>query len=529
MTIIERSQALVLTPIGQIEEHPDNPRYELGDLTDLTASIEAVGILEPLVLAPHHEDHDRLVLVAGHRRLAAAVEAGMTRVPCVICPDLITEARQLEVMLAENLQRSDLTPLDEAGAYARLKELGIAQRDLGGRVHRSQSHVSKRLSLLRLPDRARELLADGTISLQTALGLTALTKHPDRLRRALTAVGACADAGSDARVAAACKREFDQLAGEKAQKEREERRAAAKKEMAALRKRLVKKGLVDLDAIAEATLTADVAFDWNEWDECGVDVATAFEIGIEQQPSGDSAVFTVWYRPERDTAATAAPAEKRPGVPGADEERAAEAQATRASLDRQHRVHARANARDRVLAAVDGGDPDLDTDALMIWTLLGAFAEYSNLALLARRCGETVGEDWDDDDWDDDDWLRRLWHDPDQARRAALHAALDWHSGLPAGLRDLVLAAHGGYTPSAEEQAAIDRWLTPPAPDVAAVDPTADEPTPAEPWNGYSRHTPKMIRGILDKTPTRAAAVHDYEMANRRRTDILNHAQTLLT
>lgn len=162
-------------PIEKLQPSPDNPRRAVGDVSDLAASIRSVGILEPLVVIPVEGAGYQVVL--GHRRLAGAKVAGFTEVPAIVRE--LDDATRVEMMAIENLQREDLTPLEEADAFRRLVDLGHSQRELAERVGRSQSHVSKRLALLELPAVARQELDSGGITLDAALELTRVKDLPE--------------------------------------------------------------------------------------------------------------------------------------------------------------------------------------------------------------------------------------------------------------------------------------------------------------------------------------------------------------
>ena len=104
-------------PLNLIDPHPHNPRRQLGDLTELADSIRAQGVRQNLLVVPSDLQGDgtwaRYTAVIGHRRLAAAKLAGLTEVPAVVDEGL-SPADQLELMLVENVQRSDLSPEEEA-------------------------------------------------------------------------------------------------------------------------------------------------------------------------------------------------------------------------------------------------------------------------------------------------------------------------------------------------------------------------------------------------------------------------------
>lgn len=153
--------------LDQLEPHPHNVRHDLGDLTDMAKSIAEQGVLEPLLVLPEDLMGKHLV-VAGHRRLAAALRAKPrpASVPCVIRP--LTEAQVVEQMLVENMQRAAITPVEEAKAYGRLIDLESTVAKIAKRVGRSQAHVKGRLALLALPDPVLEHVATGTLTLEVA-------------------------------------------------------------------------------------------------------------------------------------------------------------------------------------------------------------------------------------------------------------------------------------------------------------------------------------------------------------------------
>lgn len=161
---------LVQVPLALITAHPDNPRRDLGDLTELTDSIREHGVRQNLLLVPHPDDPARYRTVIGHRRAAAAFEAGLTEVPAVIDPTL-TPAKQLELMLLENIQRTDLTPVEEAAGYQGLLDLGQTIAQIAAGTGRSPATVKARIRLLSLPERARERIHSGQGTLDDAAAL----------------------------------------------------------------------------------------------------------------------------------------------------------------------------------------------------------------------------------------------------------------------------------------------------------------------------------------------------------------------
>jgi ParB/RepB/Spo0J family partition protein len=187
--------------LDQLAPHPANPRTDLGDLGDLQASIAEVGVLEPLVVAtvaahlaggwPAVAEDATHVVLAGHRRRAAAIGAGQEEAPIVVRDDLAGDDA-LVVMAAENdpAKRHGLTPLAEAGVFEQLAGRGWSQRQIAARMGCGQAHVSKRLALLKLPGEARDALAAGKITAADAGELVRLAGQPERAVQALKQIGA---------------------------------------------------------------------------------------------------------------------------------------------------------------------------------------------------------------------------------------------------------------------------------------------------------------------------------------------------
>lgn len=194
---IPTESAVVLLPLEQLLANPDNPRADVGDVTELAQSIRENGgrLLQPIVVVPaplyraesgqmpDETDDGRYVVIAGHRRRAALLELDALEADCIVRTDLVGPAAQI-AMLVENLQRVDLAALEEAEAFNRLKGLGLKQRDIADRVGRSQAHISKRLALLNLPEVARQAVVDGSVTLGDAAAVAALVDDPDSFRQA---------------------------------------------------------------------------------------------------------------------------------------------------------------------------------------------------------------------------------------------------------------------------------------------------------------------------------------------------------
>lgn len=161
----------------------DGIRADVGDVSELASSIMQQGVLEPLLVeyrstaAKGALDVPALYVVCGSRRLTAAKKAGLTEVPCLVRQ--FTEQERVEVMLVENMQRQNLTPLEEASAFKRLVDFGLSQRDVAKRVGCSQAHVSRRVGLLDLPFSVQLNVNTGTITSEEATELVKLKDDPD--------------------------------------------------------------------------------------------------------------------------------------------------------------------------------------------------------------------------------------------------------------------------------------------------------------------------------------------------------------
>lgn len=161
--------------VADLRPHPSNIRKNLGDLTELAGSIASKGVLEPLLVVPEG------FVVCGHRRLAAAIQVGEQRVPCVVRE--LTAQEAIEAMLVENLQRSDLTPLEEANAYQELLNLGESADEIAAAVSVNADRIRRRAALLQLPNAARELLESHRITIGAAEELLQLKGHPEEIDR----------------------------------------------------------------------------------------------------------------------------------------------------------------------------------------------------------------------------------------------------------------------------------------------------------------------------------------------------------
>lgn len=174
-----------MIPLDRLHPHPDNPRRDVGDVTELADSIRAHGVRQNLLVVPDPDDADAFRLVIGHRRTAAARVAGAAALPAVVDATL-SPADQLELMLLENLQRVDLSAVEEADAYQGLLDLGLDEKAIAERTGRARSTVKSRLRLRALPEKAREAVHHHEITLDDAAALGNLPDaDQDRLVKVL--------------------------------------------------------------------------------------------------------------------------------------------------------------------------------------------------------------------------------------------------------------------------------------------------------------------------------------------------------
>lgn len=166
-----------MIPIEKIHPNPDQPRRQFDEqaLSELAASIRERGIIQPLIVRPDPSDPSRFQIVAGERRWRAAQIAQLHEVPVLVRDYSDTEV--LEVAIIENIQRSDLNPIDEAAGYRQLMDrFGHTQEQLAQVLGKSRSHIANLLRLLTLPHEVTTLLMDGKL---TAGHARALVGHPE--------------------------------------------------------------------------------------------------------------------------------------------------------------------------------------------------------------------------------------------------------------------------------------------------------------------------------------------------------------
>lgn len=168
-------------PITQIFPNAKQPRknFDKAALDELATSIREKGILQPLLVRPHPDKPNAYEIVAGERRWRASQLAQIHEVPVIIRD--IKDKEALEFAIIENVQRADLSPMEEAESYHRLtSEFGHSAEDIAQAVGKSRTHIANTLRLLHLPDTVKELVRQQTLSAGHARALLA-TKNPLQL------------------------------------------------------------------------------------------------------------------------------------------------------------------------------------------------------------------------------------------------------------------------------------------------------------------------------------------------------------
>ena len=178
---------IVMIPIEKIFPHRDNPRKDLGDLSELSESIKAQGVLQNLTVVPWaaaYPDEPEpvegaVVTVIGHRRSAAAKEAGLRELPCVIAD--MDHKTQVSVMLLENLQRADLTVIEQAQGFQMMIDLGSNVHEISEKTGFAERTVQKRLQIAKLdPEKMKKAEARGNVTLNDYIRIASLEDEKER-------------------------------------------------------------------------------------------------------------------------------------------------------------------------------------------------------------------------------------------------------------------------------------------------------------------------------------------------------------
>jgi len=184
---IERTRSQKRVPVELLHPNPRNPRRLFADLEldELAASIRERGIIQPILVRTARGGPDSYEIIAGERRWRAAQRAGTHDVPIVILE--VDDREALELAIVENVQRTDLNPLEEAAGYQALTdEFGHNQDEIAKIVGKSRSHVANTLRLLKLPETVKTYLNEGKISAGHARALLGQA-DPEAMARQIVA------------------------------------------------------------------------------------------------------------------------------------------------------------------------------------------------------------------------------------------------------------------------------------------------------------------------------------------------------
>ena len=160
--------------IEQLDIHPQNVRKVYTDIDELAESIKARGVMQNLTVVPNPDKKDHYLVVIGNRRLTAARKAGLKTMPCSVVE--MTEKEQISTMLLENMQRSDLDPIEEArGIKNMMDALKVTQEEAAKRLGMSRAALANSLRLLKLPEGAAQLVTDKKLTAGQVRPLLSLT------------------------------------------------------------------------------------------------------------------------------------------------------------------------------------------------------------------------------------------------------------------------------------------------------------------------------------------------------------------
>lgn len=175
--LLDKKDRINKVSIADVKVNPDQPRkhFDKTALDELSESIKTYGLLQPIVISP---DNGGYIIIAGERRFRAAKQAGFTEISAIIRSS--EELERLEIGLVENVQREDLSPLEQAISIARLHEqFNMEYKDIGKRLGKAHSTITNIVRLLQLPENARKALEDKKISEGHARTILSLKDRPE--------------------------------------------------------------------------------------------------------------------------------------------------------------------------------------------------------------------------------------------------------------------------------------------------------------------------------------------------------------
>ena len=172
--------------LDELRSNPYQPRTHFDEeaLNELAESIKEYGVIEPVIVRKSIKGYD---IIAGERRVKASIIAGKKKIPAIIKD--FSDGQMMEVALLENIQREDLSPIEEAQAYRNIiNELSITQEDLARRMGKSRSYITNMLGLLSLPNEVKKMVNDGKLSMGHARALSKLEDDDELTKIANRAV-----------------------------------------------------------------------------------------------------------------------------------------------------------------------------------------------------------------------------------------------------------------------------------------------------------------------------------------------------
>ncbi|VXB82809.1 ParB/RepB/Spo0J family partition protein [Aeromicrobium sp. 9AM] len=157
-------QTATMLPLAQLVPHPNNVRKQIGDISELAASIRQNGLVQPIVVTQRPNRIGQWLILAGHRRAKAAERVGLAQVPCIIRHDVGHLADHLSLMLVENCQRTNLGPVEKAEALRELIDLGLTQAEIARTTGMHASTVNALLLITELDEQTIEAVRAGELT-----------------------------------------------------------------------------------------------------------------------------------------------------------------------------------------------------------------------------------------------------------------------------------------------------------------------------------------------------------------------------
>ena len=175
---MKENNKIIMIPRTLLHPHPDNPRKDLGDLSELKESIREHGVMQNLTVVPDKDDGDGYTILIGHRRFAAS-EGVLEELPCVVAKGL-TDREQVGIMLCENIQRSDLTFVEQAHGFQMMLDLGDTVETISQKTGFSSKTIKHRLEIAKLSEKAINSKREWQLSLSDLIELEKIPTVKER-------------------------------------------------------------------------------------------------------------------------------------------------------------------------------------------------------------------------------------------------------------------------------------------------------------------------------------------------------------